>query len=112
MCDRCDTRCFSISSLELHVRSVHEKVRPFHCKVCNNSYAAKLNLKRHACKGRKRGEGLSEFLRSETNEDDEDSASHAETSQFLQISLKTDEEECSSISEVSDSESKIDLEQT
>ncbi len=108
MCDRCDTRCFSISSLELHVRSVHEKVRPFHCKVCNNSYAAKLNLKRHACKGRKR-EGL---LKSDTNEDDEDSASHAETSQFLQISMKTDEEECSSNSEVSDSESKTDLEHT
>jgi hypothetical protein len=33
--------------LKMHIQSVHEKLKPFHCNICDHKSSYKLDMKKH-----------------------------------------------------------------
>ena len=46
-CDKCGHRFRCKAHLDLHVQTVHEKVRQYRCKICNVFFSQDPNLKEH-----------------------------------------------------------------
>jgi KRAB domain-containing zinc finger protein len=46
-CDQCQRFFYTTHSLNLHIKTVHENVKDYHCAECGNSYKGSTQLKRH-----------------------------------------------------------------
>lgn len=49
-CSKCDKSFNQKGTLESHVLSMHEKVRPFVCNLCNCTFSQRGNLRAHVKK--------------------------------------------------------------
>lgn len=46
-CEYCGRKVRTLEALESHITSVHNKIRPFKCDICNRIYGNRLSLRRH-----------------------------------------------------------------
>ena len=47
-CELCQTKCWSLSGLNLHIKRVHAKIKDHFCKQCDAAFPDKNSLKSHA----------------------------------------------------------------
>lgn len=47
VCEVCSKECKTSESLRRHVRSVHLKIAPYQCQVCDKSFVCNAHLRQH-----------------------------------------------------------------
>lgn len=48
LCGQCNKSFASSSYLSIHKKAIHQKIRPFECRECNQRFAFKSDLKKHS----------------------------------------------------------------